>query len=130
MFFFIMFLLYYVIFNFHTLQYREALPLFRVWKSLQRFIRAKVPHEGSHWGKALPLHRVWKELQEVVSAFNTSEGKASVAKKNYTQVSKWDMHHLGAKFYHLCHCIIKDFSSLQALQLSSMVHTSTDECNL
>lgn len=62
--------------------YREAVPLFRVWKSFQGFIRAEVPHEGSHWGKALPLHRVWKELQEVVAAFNPSEGKALYCARN------------------------------------------------
>lgn len=56
---------------------REAISLFRVWKSLQRLIGAEVPHEGSHWGKALPLHRMWKELQEVFAPFNPSEGMAS-----------------------------------------------------
>lgn len=62
----------------YVLSSREAVPLFRVWKSFQRFIRAEVPHEGSHWGTALPLHRMWKELQEVFAPFNPSEGMGSI----------------------------------------------------
>lgn len=59
-----------------TCSHRKAIPLFRVWKSLQRFIRVEIPHEGSHWGKALPLHGVWKELQEIITALYPSAGKA------------------------------------------------------
>lgn len=65
--------------------HREAIPLFRVWKSLQRFVWAEVSHEGSHRGEALPLHRVWKELQEVVPALYSSEGKVYSPDSTYHQ---------------------------------------------